>query len=210
MKRVAVLMALAMCVAGAAVTAGAEEHPGGTGQQAATPPLFTQCPPVGADTGCGTLVTITAGGTATTEADPNQPPYDLVEDQLVGIQNNFRSAICSITLSSNTGLFGFDGDGLCTASPQPAGCPFGSTGYEGPGTSFSVVDSNNGTIIFTPCLAPGKSAYFSLEESGLGDVTFPVINTGSSPAPAMGPIAIGFLGVGLAVAGVVRARRRQA
>jgi hypothetical protein len=145
-----------------------------------------------------------------TETDPNQPPYDLVEDQLVGIQNNFHSPICSITLSSNTGLFGFDGDGLCTVTPQPSGCPFGPTGYEGPGTSFDVVDSNNGTIIFTPCLAPGTSAFFSLEETGLGAVTFPAINTGSSPAPAMGPLALGFLGVGLAAAGVVRSRRRKA
>src|SRR5207247_1044166 len=55
-------------------------------------------------------------------------------------------------------------------------CPYGPTRYEGRGSttsvasvasgggnSFMVVDANNGTVIFSPAIPPGGSAYFSLE-----------------------------------------------
>jgi hypothetical protein len=38
-----------------------------------------------------------------------------------------------------------------------------STTYEGPNTSFSIVDENHGTVNFTGGLAPGASTYFSLK-----------------------------------------------
>jgi hypothetical protein len=38
------------------------------------PPLFTQCPPVGEDTGCQELLTVNADGTVSAQTDPNQPP----------------------------------------------------------------------------------------------------------------------------------------
>ena len=39
----------------------------------------------------------------------------------------------------------------------PAGCPFGATGYEGPGVSFSNIaaDSTSGTVNFSPAIPPG-------------------------------------------------------
>lgn len=128
-----------------------------------TPP-FTQCPPVGLDTSCGTLIEINQEGAINGYNDPTQGPFDGIEDTLIGVQNNSREVVHSIKLTGSY-IFGFDGDGLCTASPQPSGCPFGPTGYEGPGTSFETENYNEGNVVFIPeGLAPGASTYFSLEE----------------------------------------------
>src|SRR5258706_9932876 len=106
-------------------------------------PLFTQCPAIGSDTGCGILITFNADGTTTVASDPSQGPYDAIEDTLVGIQNNTGVTIPN-TVISGSGIFGFDGDGICSGVVvgTPAGCPFGSSGYEGPNTSFSIADVN--------------------------------------------------------------------
>jgi RHS repeat-associated protein len=127
---------------------------------------FSQCPPVGSDTSCGVLVTISDIGISV-QSDPTQGPLDGIEDTLIGVQNSSSGTIGSLQLSANTDLFGFDGDGLCAASPHPSGCPFGPTLYEGPGTSFSNINpsSTGGVVNFTNGLAPGASAYFSLEEN---------------------------------------------
>jgi RHS repeat-associated protein len=130
-----------------------------------TPP-FTECPPVGLDTSCGILVDITDSGISIL-SDSTQGPYEGSEDTLTGVVNQSSGTVGSLALSSNTNLFQFDGDGICTQTPQPAGCPFGSTGYEGPGTSFSNIsaDTSGGEVDFTPGLASGATAYFALEES---------------------------------------------
>ena len=141
--------------------------PGGSVAAAAVPPTpatpFAQCPAVGADTSCAVLVQVTDGGNRILD-DPSQGPYDGVEDTMVGVVNNSSTSISALALASDTDLFGFDGDGLCTFGV--AGCPFGPTGYEGPGTSFANINQNasGGVVIFTPGLAPGATAYFSLEE----------------------------------------------
>jgi len=159
-KRRAASLALAMAVVGIAAILTAS-----TAGAAPTP--FSQCPAIGADTKCGTLITINPDGSATVTTS-GQPPYDLSEDTLIGVQNNSSRTLANLPLKGTTAPFGFDGDGLCTASGAPAGCPFGPTGYEGPHTSFSNIstDLNSGTVNFTGGLAPTKSAYFSLE----GDV----------------------------------------
>jgi len=126
------------------------------------PPMFTQCPPIGEDTGCQELLTVNADGTVSAQTDPNQPHYDGTDDALLGVVNDSPQVVSSIPLTG-TDAFGFDGDGLCTARGAPAGCPFGPTGYEGPGTSFTVTDANDGSVSFTGGLAAGASAYFSLE-----------------------------------------------
>ncbi|HZE01506.1 MAG TPA: hypothetical protein VE155_07050, partial [Pseudonocardiaceae bacterium] len=103
-----------------------------------SPAPFTQCPPIGADTaGCGLLLVINPNGTVTALNGSIQGPYEGVEDTLIGVQNNSAVSIPSLTLNG-PGAFGFDGDGLCTASGAPAGCSFGPTGYEGPSTSFTT------------------------------------------------------------------------
>jgi hypothetical protein len=142
---------------------------------ASASPLFPQCPELGFDTGCAVLFTINPDGSITKSTDVAQGPFDGVEDTLVGVQNNTAlTTIPSLTLSgtASPGIFAFDKDGLCSGvnsskgsgfKPPPSGCPFGPTSYEGPNTSFSIVDENDGTVNFTGGLAPGASTYFSLE-----------------------------------------------
>ncbi len=68
----------------------------------------------------------------------------------------------------------------------PPGCPgfqgFGATGYEGPGTSFKNISSNTqtGTLVFSPALQPGGSAYFGLEEA---------LTSGQLRSSSRGPVA---------------------
>lgn len=141
-----------------------------------------QCPAVGADTDCGVVLTILdiGAGRGTCSAancisiSNNQGPFDEIEDTLVGVVNNSTIPITSLKLTSSNAIFGFDGDGICGISPntgqpynpRPAGCPFGPTGYEGPGVSFNAASVNSGTVNFNPPIAPnGGTAYFSLEES---------------------------------------------
>jgi hypothetical protein len=164
---------------------------------ASAAPLFPQCPPVGSNQGCSQLVVIDKAGTATVQVDPAAPAtgYDGVEDTLIGVQNNSSRSISSINLASTTqDIFGFDSDGICdpadwpspTTMTTPPGCPgpqgFGTSGYEGPGTSFSNISLNNqtGTVNFSPALAPGGSAYFGLEQA---------LQAGQLRSSQAGPIA---------------------
>ena len=137
---------------------------GAASASAPTPP-FTQCPPVGADTSCGTLIVVNSGGSLESFNDPTQGPFDSVEDTMIGVQNNSSSPVSSIALEGGF-IFGFDGDGICSGfySPAPPACPYGPTGYEGPGTEFSFTSASEGSVKFVPSgLAPGASTYFSLE-----------------------------------------------
>src|SRR3954447_11121566 len=167
--------------------------------------LFTQCPPIGDDEGCQVLITVNPDGTGTVSQDATQGPYEEDEDALVGLQNNSPGTVTSIALSSSLDIFGFDDDGICSdltgyTHPSPSGCPFGPTGYEGPGTSFSNInpDETSGTVNFTPAVAPGGaacssggssgsggSAYFSLEENiSAADIN---LGTIASQPPPPGP-----------------------
>jgi hypothetical protein len=139
------------------------------------PPPFPQCPAVGLDTSCQVLIWIDPAGAVTVLTDPAQGPYDGADDTLVGVQNDSPFFVPYLDLASpSLPIFGFDGDGLCAATPAPVGCPFGPTGYEGPGTSFSNIspDNRRGRVNFAPPGAPAcaaglpplGAAYFSLEE----------------------------------------------
>ena len=134
---------------------------------AQTPP-FTQCPHIGPDSGCAYLIVITDTG-ITVLSDPLQPPFDSEgDDTLIGVQNNSSASITSLPLYGGAlAILGFDGSGICAMSffSAPLGCPFGPTGYEGPGTSFTGIsaDKTTGTVVFSPPIPPGGSAYFALD-----------------------------------------------
>jgi hypothetical protein len=149
-----------------------------TGVAAPPTPPFTQCPAIGSDTSCETLIVINPDGTVTIVSDPGQSPYDGAEDTLIGVQNNEAAAVASIQLSSATlALFGFEGDGICspaftpfTGSAYCSSLPSGSTGYEGPDTTFSGIAANkrSGTVNFTDTgggLPAGAGTFFSLEQN---------------------------------------------
>ena len=135
---------------------------------AAPAPPYAQCPAIGNDsTGCGLLIDIANDGSISI-GDSGQGPYDGSDDTLIGVQNDSPIKVGSLTLTG-TGLppFAFDGDGLCSGSfsGTPGGCPFGPSGYEGPGVTYTNVsaDQQTGTVNFNPPIPPGGSAYFSLE-----------------------------------------------
>ena len=147
-------------------SAAATSHAGKAASATPVTP-FNQCVPVGADASCGDLVDVTDLGTAI-YADPSQGPYDGSDDTLVGVQNDSSEPVVAVVLSSDTDIFGFDGDGICSGfTPGPPACPYGPTGYEGPDTSFGSVngDATAGVVLFPTPLAPGTWTYFSLEEA---------------------------------------------
>jgi hypothetical protein len=198
----AVLAAAAMAVAlGAAPLAAQtptpEPKPTGPPHVHTSAAMFAQCPAIGFDTGCGILIVVNPDGTVSVLTDPSQPPFENVEDTLVGVQNNAQAVVTSLTLTGVTTpdpTFGFDDDGLCHAvgggAPPPAACPFGSTGYEGPGTSFSNIsaDMADGTVNFFPGIGPGGTAFFSLE--GAISATNLTIAPITVPKPAPAPMVV--------------------
>jgi len=118
---------------------------------------------VGLDTSCAILIVVNSDRSLTVLDDFSQPPFDGGDDTLVGVQNNSNQPLLSLGLASGTPVFGFDGDGICDSFPEPPGCPFGPTGYEGPGVSFTIFNFSSGTIDFNGGIPPGGSVYFSLE-----------------------------------------------
>jgi hypothetical protein len=172
--------------------------------------LITQCPAVGLDTGCGILITITgASGGVTTAftvvaaSAPTQPPYDGIEDTLVGVLNTSGVVVNTIALSSPVGIFAFDGDGPCTVAPNPGNCNTAEpSGYAGPNVTFSGINAagTSGTVNFTGGLAANGSAWFGLEQALTASQITPGI-------PEPGSIAL--LGSGL-TALLLYARRRTA
>jgi hypothetical protein len=140
---------------------------------AATPsPPFTQCPPIGADASCGSLIVVHPDRSVSVYSDPSTGPYDGADDTLVGIENLSSQSVPAITAygPNGSGLFGFDRDGICTYSfagnEYCSHLPTGATTYEGPGTSF-ITDpktTSDGEVDFAgSTLAPGAHTYFSLE-----------------------------------------------
>ncbi len=135
-------------------------------------PTHPPCPQIGQSDGCGTIITLNSGGTATVTLGSGTP-YDGVEDQLVGVINNSGGTVAGIVVTG-TGIGGFDNDGAwstaCVSSGSNTyGCGTPTqTGnvqqYAGPLTTFPSYSANSVTVQFNTPLAPGGTSYFSLEE----------------------------------------------
>jgi hypothetical protein len=135
-------------------------------------------------------------------------PYDGSDDETVGLINNSGKALATLSLSSTSDAFGFDGDGIQTyTSNNGVTIPpdTGVTGYEGPNMTFDLagVSSGNGTLIinFTTPLADGSSTYFSLEGAPSTGITVGA----SSPEPASAAMLLGGI---LTLGGIALKRRR--
>ena len=136
-----------------------------SGASGSVPNPLAVCPAVGHDTLCGVLITVNPDG-STTVTTSGQGPIDEQEDTLVGVVNNSNALLENVSLNG-ADTFGLDGDGLCDAVYNVCTSPteYGPTGYEGPGTSFTVTNANAGLVNFSPVLAPGASSYFTLESA---------------------------------------------
>ncbi len=137
------------------------------------------------NTDCGFILTVGSGGKITGALVAGAAPYDGSDDALIGLVNASGAAYTgSFTLSGSGnggGLFGFDGDGICTFT-SAAYCSSAPTGYEGPINTFSSINSGGttGTVNITG-LAAGASTFFSLEGSP-SSIGVPIIG-GGTPEP---------------------------
>jgi hypothetical protein len=144
------------------------------------------CLAFGADTDCGTIITVSNTGISITST--GQGPYDSIEDTLVGVVNNSMQPIRLLTLKSSATIFGFDGDGIDTYGAP--GNAQDDTGYGGPNTYFSGIsgDRTSGTANFVvPIPANGGTTYFSLEDAVSNAISCQdVVNGAVSAAAAVG------------------------
>jgi hypothetical protein len=178
---------LVFCVAGlalAATTTGAMASGAAQGPPAkpkTTP--FTQCPPIGLDSGCEYVIDVTSANPAVPPnvvKDPAQPFFDGEDDVTVGVQNDSPVKLEKIHIGvplSGDKLFALDGDGLCWTAlkgEKPLGCPFDPHNtYAGPDTEVrpesgcnpptSLAGCDAGTVTFPTPLGPGQYTYLSLE-----------------------------------------------
>jgi hypothetical protein len=180
----AVLLGL-LALAPSALASGSPQGP----PAGPTTPPFTQCPAIGEDTTCQYLIDVKS----TTEPpviieDPSQIYYDGTDDVTVAVQNETGLPLSKIhvgVLASGDGIFGFDGDGLCSSeiTPKPSECPFApepneegsfsgtGNGYTGPDTEFIKAEgepTEAGMVNFPTPLANDQYTYFTLEAPPYG------------------------------------------
>lgn len=206
-RRAGLATGTAMAMAAALLTATA----GAAGAATNPSPPFNECPAVGNAHSCAVLLVFQSDGTVSVLSDTSSGnPYDGNDDTEVGVLNEAGVAIPNVTLTSSADIFGFDGDGICSGgfSGTPAGCPFDSTKYAGPGISYTGINSakTSGIVNFaesctgntaSTCSASsglnnGASAFFSLENNLTGaSIVIPkaspvISSTTPSPGVAVG------------------------
>lgn len=195
---------------------------------------FAHNPDSGA-TGCNVVITINADRT-TSVVVKDAAPYDLVsggDDMLIGVVNNSSATVPSLTLTGSS-IFGLENDGICNYSfVGNTYCLTNATGgtsstgtlgsgnngvdpfdYYGPTSTFTITNSNTGTVNFSPTIQPGGTTFFSLEGSpstSLAITVAPGVGGGPVGAPSLtvwAGILLGTLLMGYSLR-VIRKNQRQ-
>jgi hypothetical protein len=128
--------------------------------------LHAQCPAVGLDSSCDTVITITDAGTSISYT--GQPGYSGGQagsgpQSLVGVINNSSQPLSQLGLSSTLPIFAFYGGGIDNYGVS--GNFADGTGYGGPNAYFTSIDptQSNGVVNFlNPIAAYGGTSFFSL------------------------------------------------
>jgi hypothetical protein len=169
-------------------------------------------------------------------ATTDQGPYDGADDTYIGVINTSSTTLSSINLSGTQDIFGFDDDGIQSFGSPVTATQFAATGgidvseylngvvspgnFEGNGTGyagfnnyFSNVNESaspeTGTINFVGGLAPGATAYFSLEEALSGAIgTGGGLTGGGNSVPDAGS-TMALLGASLIGLGSLRRSFKQ-
>ena len=134
---------------------------------------------------CGFLITISAAGNATVSAVTGAKAFNSAltfndgttdpgnDGSLIGVINNDAQALTGFTLQgtgANAGIFDFSYNGICVYT-SAAYCPTAQSGYEGPTTTFTnlqssiLFENNIGTVSFGPSLGTGNSTFFSVQDA---------------------------------------------
>ncbi len=199
----AALLGLLALAPGALASGSPQGPPAGP-----TTPPFTQCPAIGQDTTCQYLIDVkSATEPPVIIEDPSQIYYDGSDDVTVVVQNETGAPLSKVhfgVLHSGDGIFGFDGDGLCSTEimPKPSECPFApepneegsflgtGSGYTRPDTEFTAESGSTdaGTVTFPTPLANDQYTYFTLEAPPYGTTLVAgevndTIGTKLSPSP---------------------------
>ncbi len=170
----------------------------------------TVCPVTANTTSdCNFLITIGSTGTATVTTVPGSSPFngpinfiDGTSDpgsdgSLIGVINNSSMSLGSFTITgagANAGVFDFSYNGICVYT-MAAYCTTAASGYEGPTTTFSdlqstvLFETTQGDVTFNPGLASGSSTFFALEDTAAdinanGGLQVSKIAFSSAPEPA--------------------------
>jgi hypothetical protein len=191
----------------------------------ATLSASTVCPSTPNTTSdCNYLITISSSGTASVSAVAGSSafngPLTFVDGttdpgndgSLVGVINNDSQALTSFTLTgagAGYGIFDFTYNGICVYTGA-AYCTNAVTGFEGPTTTFSNLQSTvpfettMGTVTFNPTLMTGSSTYFAIEDApadinanGGLSVSDVMLAPGMTAAPEPANIALLAVGIGL-------------
>jgi len=201
---------------------------------AATLSASSVCPSTAyTNSDCAFVITIGSTGSATVSsvagATAFNGPETFVDNttdpgndgSLVGVINDDSKTLTSFTLTGtgpNSGAFDFSFNGICVYTAA-AYCSTAQTGYEGPTTTFTNLQSTvlfqttEGTVTFNPGLATDASTYFAIQgaPSNFGAGALSVSNVtfaATTATPEPGEFALVSLGLSLLAIGARKFHRK--